>query len=190
MDYNPNSRRVQIAASSPKAFCSMAPAIRVRPYRDADASELLSLFKDTIRRVNSRDYSPEQIAAWASDENDVKAWTTRFDGRFVLVAESGGRVVGFTDLETDGHIDRFYVSADCQRQGVGRTLLGQLIVEARRRNLLRLFTEASITARPFFERFGFVVDLEQTVVARGVEFCNYRMSLPLVVNSRAWAPPV
>lgn len=168
----------------------MAPAIRVRLYQDADAPELLALFKETVRRVNSRDYSPVQIAAWASDEIDLTAWTTRFGGRFVLVAESNGRIVGFTDLETDGHIDRFYVSADCQRKGVGKSLLNQLIVEARRRNLPRLFTEASITARPFFERQGFVVDQEQTVVERGVEFCNYRMSLALEVNSTAGAPQV
>ena len=47
----------------------------LRPYRTADAAELLALFKDTIRRVNSRDYSPEQIAAWASEEIDLVEWT-------------------------------------------------------------------------------------------------------------------
>jgi hypothetical protein len=35
----------------------------LRPYRPDDAPALLALFKDTIRRVNIRDYSPEQI--WA-----------------------------------------------------------------------------------------------------------------------------
>ena len=39
----------------------------------------------------------------------------------------------------------------------------------------RLFTEASITARPFFEAEGFVVLSQQVVLARGAEFVNYRM---------------
>lgn len=38
-----------------------------------------------------------------------------------------------------------------------------------------LTTNASITARPFFERFGFVVLAEQHPVTRGVRLTNYRM---------------
>ena len=33
----------------------------LRPYDPADAPALLALFRDTIRRVNSRDYNPDQI---------------------------------------------------------------------------------------------------------------------------------
>jgi putative acetyltransferase len=47
--------------------------------------------------------------------------------------------------------------------------------EARRRGIVRLFTEASITARPFFEHSGFSLIAEQVVVCRGVEFVNFRM---------------
>ena len=75
--------------------------------------------------------------------------------RFVTVAEESQRPVGFAELEPDGHIDRVYVSADRQRRGIGRQLLAALIAEARRVGLARLFTEASITARPFFESQGF-----------------------------------
>ncbi len=47
--------------------------------------------------------------------------------------------------------------------------------EARRRILTSLLTEASITARPFFERQGFVMLQEQMVKRRGVEMINYHM---------------
>jgi GNAT superfamily N-acetyltransferase len=136
---------------------------------------LLALFRDTIRRVNCRDYSPEQIAAWASDDIDTVRWAARFGGRFVPVAEEDGRIAGFAELEADGHLDRFYVSADHQRRGVGRLLLDALVGEARRLGIARLFTEASITARPFFERQGFTVLAPQVATCRGVEFVNYRM---------------
>jgi hypothetical protein len=52
----------------------------LRPYRPADAPDLLALFRDTIRRVNSRDYSPPQIRAWASDDIDPVRWAEWFDG--------------------------------------------------------------------------------------------------------------
>jgi putative acetyltransferase len=149
--------------------------ITLRPYRSDDAPALLALFRDTIRRVNCRDYSPAQLAAWASDDIDTVAWFGRFSGRFVPVAEEAGRPVGFAELEPDGHIDRVYVSADHQRRGIGQQLLAAVVAEARRLGLGRLFTEASITARPFFEAQGFVVLAPQVVTCRGVEFVNYRM---------------
>lgn len=149
--------------------------ISLRPYRPEDAPALLALFRDTIRRVNCRDYSPGQIAAWASDDLDTGLWFSRFDGRFVPVAVEEERPIGFAELETNGHIDRVYVSADHQRQGVGQRLLTAIESEARRLGLARLFTEASITARPFFEARGFTVIAPQVVTCRGAEFVNYRM---------------
>lgn len=153
--------------------------VTLRPYRPDDAPALLALFRDTIRRVNSRDYSPAQIAAWASDDIDTVQWFGRFTGRFVPVAEQAGRPVGFAELEPDGHVDRVYVAADHQRRGIGRQLLAAVVAEARRVGLARLFTEASITARPFFEAHGFVVLAPQVVTCRAVEFVNDRMELSM-----------
>ncbi len=147
----------------------------LRPYRPDDAPALLALFRDTIRRVNCRDYTPGQIAAWASDDIDPGRWADRFVGRFVVVAEDAGRPAGFAELEPSGHIDRVYVSADHQRQGIGRVMLTAVLAEARRRGLRRLWSEVSITARPLFEAQGFVVLAAQTVSLRGQEFINYRM---------------
>ncbi|HEX4592514.1 MAG TPA: GNAT family N-acetyltransferase [Gemmataceae bacterium] len=147
----------------------------LRPFHPEDAPALLALFKDTIRRINCRDYNPEQIAAWASDEIDPAHWANRFAGRFVPVAEIDGRPVGFAELESNGHLDRFYVSADHQRQGIGRALMAAILAEARRLGLVRLFSEASITARPFFESQGFAVLGPQVVTCRGAEFVNYCM---------------
>ena len=149
--------------------------IALRRFQPDDAPALLSLFRDTIRRVNSRDYAPEQISAWASDDIDTVSWFGRFAGRFVPVAEEAGRPVGFAELEADGHVDRVYVSADNQRRGIGRLLLTAVVAEAQRVGLARLFTEASITARPFFEAHGFAVLTPQIVKCRGVDFVNYRM---------------
>ena len=148
---------------------------QLRPFRPDDAPGLLTLFRDTIRRINCRDYNPVQIAAWASDEIEPDQWATSFVGRFVVVAEDTDRLAGFAELETNGHMDRFYVSADHQGQGIGRALMAAVVAEARRLGLGRLFVEVSITARPFFESQGFVVVTPQIVVCRGVEFVNYRM---------------
>lgn len=147
----------------------------LRPFRSDDAGNLLALFRDTIRRINCRDYDPVQIAAWSSDEIDARLWARRFEGRFVRVAEAQGIVAGFAELEPDGHIDRFYVSADHQRLGVGKQLFNAILAEAKRAGLTRLHVEASITARPFFESLDFTLLASQVVNCRGAELTNYRM---------------
>ena len=159
----------------------MPAEISLRPFRDHDLPALIELFRDTVRRVNVRDYTPEQVRAWAPDEIDPAKWRS-FDGRFAIVAGLDGRIVGFADLEPDGHLDRFFVHADKQGQGVGRALMHALLDEAERLSLPRIFAEVSITARPFFERHGFVVLAEQSVEVRGERLTNYRMELALSGN--------
>ena len=156
----------------------MSDAVRLRRFRLDDAPALIALFRDTVRRVNSRDYTPEQIAAWAPDEVDPKRTEVLAD-RYTIVAEEGDMIVGFTDLEPDGHIDRFFVHADRQGVGVGRAMMAELAAEAGRAGLRRRFAEVSVTARPFFERQGFVVSAEQVVTVRGVGLTNYRMERTL-----------
>jgi putative acetyltransferase len=58
---------------------------------------------------------------------------------------------------------------------VGNALISVILSEARQRGLFELRTDASITARPFFERHGFELVQVQTVVVRGVSMRNFRM---------------
>jgi putative acetyltransferase len=153
--------------------------IRLRSYHSADAPLLLDLFRDTVRRVNSTDYSPVQIAAWASEDIDVDAWRQRFNDRFAYVAELDDRVVGFADMRRDGYLDRLFVSADHQRCGVARILLDQLKLDALGTGITEIFTDASTTAKRFFEASGFVVVREQSVECRGVRLTNFHMRLSL-----------
>jgi putative acetyltransferase len=165
--------------------------LRIRRFRPDDTPALIALFRDTVRRVNSRDYTPEQVLAWAPDDVDPARWAVLSD-RHTVVAGVDSLIVGFTDLEANGHIDRFFVHADCQRQGVGRAMLDELVAEAGRLGITRLSAEVSITAYPFFVRHGFNVVAEQEVSVRGVVLTNYRMERllrPLSSISKAEEPP-
>lgn len=147
----------------------------IRGYLPGEAATLLELFRDTVRRINCRDYAPPQIAAWVSNSIDPQAWEQQFINRCTLVAERHGQIVGFADMQSNGHLDGFYVHADCQRQGIGNQLFAKIEAEASRLGLPHVFTEASITARPFFERQGFRVLAQQEVSRLGVVFINFRM---------------
>lgn len=149
----------------------------LRMARATDAGPLLELFKDTIRRVNCRDYGSDQIAAWTSGILP-EIWATRLAARWCVVAQMNDdptRLGGFADLEADGHLDRFYVSADYQRMGIGRALLAAVMQRATELRLPRVYSEVSITGRPFFLSQGFRVLTDQLVYSRGAVFLNYRM---------------
>jgi putative acetyltransferase len=160
-------------------MAGMAEEIRIRGYAAGDASEIARLFYETVRSVNREDYSEEQVKAWAPGVPGPDEWHARMAARKTLVAEEGGEVVGFAELEEDGHLHMLYLREDAVGRGVGRGLYGAVEREAKAEGLRRIFTEASITARPFFERRGFRVVREQTVVVRGVAMTNFAMEKPL-----------
>jgi putative acetyltransferase len=95
------------------------------------------------------------------------------------VAVIGSRLAGFSDLEPDGHVDMLYVHPDFQRRGVARLLLQHIERLASAAGMPRLYTEASITARPVFEAIGFRTLNSQIVTVRGVAMTNFRMDKPL-----------
>ena len=161
--------------SSPRSHSLTKPCMTIRRYRPSDTPALLALFHDTVHAVNARDYSPEQLNAWAPPTQDADAWTARLTARDTLVAEDGPLLVGFCDLEGDGHLDHLYCHANYQRRGVGTRLLEGIEQIAREKGITHLTTEASITARPFFEARGFQTLQAQTVHVRGLAFANYRM---------------
>jgi len=147
----------------------------IRLYAPQDIDDLMELFRASVRQVASRDYSPAQILAWAPDELDRDLWLQRRGSRPTWVAMVDGRIAGFTDLEADGHVDMMFVHPDFQGRRVASSLLRHVEAEAADLGLARLFTEASITAKPFFERRGFRVLAEQQVPVRGQVLTNYRM---------------
>jgi putative acetyltransferase len=147
----------------------------IRDYEEGDAGPICRLFYETVHAVNLGDYSPEQVQAWAPGVPDPAAWHARMSWRHTLVAEDEYGVAGFAELEEDGHLDMFYVRHDAAGRGVGSRLYAAVEGRARNLGVENIFTEASITARPFFEQRGFAV-LRQNTVSRGdVGLTNFSM---------------
>ncbi len=151
----------------------------VRDYERGDAGPICRLFYETVRAVNLGDYSPEQVRAWAPDLPDPATWHGRMSGRHTLVADEAREVVGFAELEDDGHLDMLYCRADAVGRGVGSLLYEAVEERARGLGLGRISTEASITARPFFVRHGFAVLRRNTVWRQGTALTNFSMEKAL-----------
>jgi len=151
----------------------------VREATIGDYAAIGRLYFETVRTVNRRDYGHAQVTAWAPSIQPPRTWRERLRGQLVLVATEQQRHVGFIAMEGDGHIDLLYVHKDRQRRGIATQLLDRAIAAARRRKLSRVVTEASVTARPFFERHGFIVRSAEDVRRGGVVLRRYRMERQL-----------
>lgn len=147
--------------------------MRIREFIITDTEEIMQLFYDTIHQINIRDYTQEQVDAWAPKHMDVQTWIKRMQDRMTYVAEENGKIIGFAELERNGHIGCFYCHADHQNMGVGKALFNQIQFTAENLGLQKLFVEVSITAKTFFERMGFSAIATEEVELRGVKlFAN------------------
>ncbi|MBU4213583.1 MAG: GNAT family N-acetyltransferase [Actinobacteria bacterium] len=145
----------------------------LRDYAETDGPGTLDVFSRAIRQTAARDYSPEQVAAWAGDDIDPEQWAARRRVARTQVAEADERVVGFTDVDERGYVDMLFVDPACARQGVATALMNWAAMTAAQLGAAELSTHASLTARPFFEAHGFAVVVEQHPVLRGVVMTNF-----------------
>jgi len=143
----------------------------IREYQTSDCRELAELFYHTVHTINARDYTKEQLDAWAAGTIDLEKWDHSFREHYSLVAVEDGMIVGFGDIDETGYLDRLFVHADHQGKGVASAICDRLEQAAKG----KVVTHASITARPFFEKRGYNVVKEQQVKRRGVFLTNFVM---------------
>ena len=147
--------------------------VTIRRFQSGDEQALRDLFYNTIRTVNLQDYSEQQVKAWAPDEYDQAVWSEKISALDPFVALIDDVIVGYADVQTDGYIDHFFCHSDYQGQGIGKKLMQSIHEQAKAKALHRLYAHASITARPFFEHFGFSMVKQQQVEIRGQKLTNF-----------------
>lgn len=157
----------------------MNGTVVIRRYRFGEEPALFKVFHSAIHLVARRDYSNEQIKAWAPLDLDQDLWTSHIRGINPFVAELPGELVGYADLQANGYIDHFFVSGHHGRCGIGTALMNHLLSEARATSLPELTSDVSRTAQPFYAKFGFTVVEQREPELRGVVIPNALMRLQL-----------
>lgn len=124
----------------------------IRKYHSTDCRELSTLFYNTVHSVNAKDYTSEQLDVWATGNVDLEAWNSSFLEHYTVVAVNGDLIVGFGDIDKTGYLD-----------SLEQAVIGTIVVHA------------SITAKPFFEKHGYVVVKEQQIERQGILLTNFVM---------------
>lgn len=74
------------------------------------------------------------------------------------------------------------MAGDFARRGVARALMAHIHQSVAARGISRLFADVSLSAEPFFQKWGFDVEVCQQVQRAGVVLANARMSKVLAAN--------
>jgi putative acetyltransferase len=149
--------------------------IVIRPYKADDAAATAQVFLEAVREGTADYYTEEQRFAWARFLPETQGWDQRLSGQICYVADDNGAMAGFMTMTTEGYFDLAFVHPDHIGTGLGTRLYERLEADARSLRLESLSTEASLMARPFFEKHGWRVVMDQTIVRHGVELRNFKM---------------
>jgi len=149
------------------------PAIQVREATDADLPQADRLLWDVLWR-------PVGLA------RDIRK-RFKLPGReIVLVAVDSqgvvGAIVGQQVSDEEMEIRHLAVAEDCQRKGVGSTLVARLLDRCRELGVRAVCTHARNTSQAFFERHGFAAIPGETLThpdfaRHGISFLKMRLCL-------------
>jgi putative acetyltransferase len=151
----------------------------IRAFQVGDAPHLRRVFMSAVHGIAFKDYTHEQVIAWAPEFVDPAQWADYMRAISPFVVEHDGKPVAYADLQPSGYIDHFYVSAPFARQGVGSKLMRRLHEDAAERSIHVLESHVSRTAQPFFQYWGFAIIEARQPVVRGVIVPNALMKKDL-----------
>lgn len=146
--------------------------MEIRNYQSDDVFEMVQLFYHTVHIINARDYTKEQLDGWTTGEVDLEKWDRSLLSHFTCVAIENNVITGFGDIDEKGFLDRLFVHKDFQRKGIATFICNHLESILHKNSVS---VQASITAKPFFEKRGYQVVREQYVERKGLLLKNYLM---------------
>jgi len=156
--------------------------MKIIPYSSARSKEITELFYTAVHHIDDAIYSQQQKEAWAPLPIDYLKWYERLTIKKPYMALLNKQVVGFIELEHD-IIDCAYVHPEHQGKGIGSALVNHVTSLAEKSDVTILSVNASIIAKPLFEKLGFLIESKNEVIRNNVLLTNYTMSLSLFGKS-------
>ena len=99
---------------------------------------------------------------------------------FIVAVNQLSQIVGFSSITPQGYLHSMFVHKDFQGKGIATLLLKEIERYAMESKMVRITSEVSITARPFFEKWGYTVEIEQKRKANQLCLTNYWMAKELI----------
>jgi putative acetyltransferase len=147
--------------------------MNIRIAKELDIPALAELYQTTVLAIAPQHYSQAQTQIWASFSADTAGFQQFILKPTTFIAIDKTGIVGFVGIADDGHVTSAYVRSDRIRQGIGSTLIQQILEYAHSHKIQRLYAEASEFSLGLFEKFGFHIYDTEIVDYQGVQFRRY-----------------
>ncbi|WP_284165415.1 GNAT family N-acetyltransferase [Frigidibacter sp. SD6-1] len=140
---------------------------------------MLGIVLASVERLTGGHYDADQIAAWTRDrtpayyEPDIAAGRT-------IIAEKAGSAVGFVS-SAPGELTRLFITPEVAGQGLGARLVRYGIELACAETLRPVILQATLNARRFYERNGFMYESEGA-------YANGTGGIPVRIANMTLAP--
>lgn len=149
----------------------------IREARQSDAVALKELFQNTVLVINRHDYSLAEVEDWASCGDNLSKLEEMIRTHYFIVAVNRqSEIVGFSSITPQGYLHSMFVHKDFQGKGIATILLNEIERYAIATGIRRITSEVSLTARPFFEKRGYMVEMEQKRRANQLCLTNFWMA--------------
>ena len=160
--------------------------MNLRRYHSNDWDKVVELLHDTVHAINSAYYSEIQLNAWMPKDKNLPELKSRISQHYSVVVENDEAIVGFGSVNGLGYFDCLYTHKDYQRMGIATLIADDIEGYFAHNGVQVVITDASITARPFFENRGYTALNEKSAECRGQNFINYKMQKLLCSIRKTW----
>lgn len=145
-----------------------APSVTLRPYRVEDEERAVAIWWDSWHSIRPGLRHPHPIGEWR------RRWASEIvPAQTIVVAEDGGRLVGFAAADLAGReLSQIFVAPDVKRRGVGGVLFAwaqRLMADG---FILHTLVD-NAASRAFYERHGMVAGECHINPANGLETIDY-----------------
>lgn len=140
----------------------MSLPVTIRAATVADARAILQVHFDAVHETARHEYEASILDEWSMQVTDARIdyMTMRMqensDGEIMIVAERDGNIVGFGSIAPGNELRAVYVSPKAGKSGVGTAILKRLEELAREHGWTELNLDASINARAFYAKNGYL----------------------------------
>ena len=153
----------------------------IRVALQSDTVEQKQLFQNTVLAINRRDYSQAEVEDWASCGDNLANIKDMIKTHYFIVAvNQQSEIVGFSSITPQGYLHSMFVHKDFQGKGIAIMLLNEIEQYAITNGIMRITSEVSLTARPFFEKRGYIVEEEQKRKANQLSLTNFWMAKQMI----------
>ncbi len=133
--------------------------VTIRRAESEDAAAVAELLIRSIREVCGPDYdnNEDMLSAWCANKTpEIMQRGIQNPINYWIVALDGESITGTGLLSTSGKLVLCFVLPEYLGQGIGKTILNDLINHARGLGIRKVTLESTRTAREFYKRNGFI----------------------------------